>query len=331
MTTGKGASPGKSGAAAGWTTADVPDQSGRTVLVTGASSGLGLRSAEAFAAHGARVLLGCRNPAKGEAARAQVAAVASGPAPELVRIDLADLGSVRRAASAVAGHTGRLDVLMNNAGVMAVPLGRTTEGFELQIGTNHLAHYALTGLLLPLLLQAPAARVVSVSSQAHRMGRIRWEDLNWRRKPYSRWRAYGQSKLANLLFTGELDRRADAAGTGLLAVAGHPGYADTHLQTAVHEATGARLRAQGMKVLNKLAAQPDSMGALPQLYAATMPDVIGGEYFGPSGPAEWRGHPRRVGMSKAARDPEAGRRLWELSAELTGITYQWPSPTGGSG
>jgi NAD(P)-dependent dehydrogenase (short-subunit alcohol dehydrogenase family) len=173
-------------------------------------------------------------------------------------------------------------------------------------------------------LRAEAPRVVAISSQAHRMGRIRWDDPNWTEGRYSRWLAYGQSKLANLLFVGELDRQASAAGTTLTATAAHPGYADTHLQTAAHEQTGQTWKARGMKLLNRFAAQPAADGALPQLYAATMPDVIGGEYFGPSGPAEWRGSPRRVGMSTAARDAEAGKRLWELSERLTGVAYPWP-------
>lgn len=311
-----------------WTTDDIPDQSGRTVLVTGASSGLGLRSAEALAAKGAWVLLGCRDPGRAEAARARVAARAAGKAPEVVLIDLADLGSVRRGADGVAARAERLDLLMANAGVMAVPRRRTADGFESQLGTNHLGHFALTGLLLPVLLRAGAPRVVAVSSQAHRMGRIRWDDPNWERGRYSRWLAYGQSKLANLLFIGELDRRAARAGTGLVAAAAHPGYADTHLQSAAAEESGQPWKARGMRLLNRVVAQPAEVGALPQLYAATMPDVVGGEYFGPSGPMEWRGAPQRVGMARPARDPAAAERLWALSERLTGVAYAWPADAG---
>jgi protochlorophyllide reductase len=304
-----------------WTAADIPDQSGRTVLVTGANSGLGLRTAEALASRGARMLLGCRDPGRGEAARSAVAATATGPAPELVPLDLADLASVRDAADAVAQAVDRLDVLVNNAGVMALPLRRTVDGFELQFATNHLGHYALTGLLLPDLLRAEGSRVVTVSSNAHRMGRNDWSDPNWERRRYLKWPAYGQSKLANLLFTRELARRAREAGSSLVAVAAHPGNSATHLLAASTDASGRRLVGQVMNWGNRLIAQPDSAGALPQLYGATMPDVVPGEYFGPDRLFQIRGHPTRVGAAAAARDDEAARRLWQLSEELTGVEY----------
>jgi NAD(P)-dependent dehydrogenase (short-subunit alcohol dehydrogenase family) len=303
----------------------IPDQRGRTVVVTGATSGLGLRSAEALAARGARVLLAGRSPSRLETAAAGVQAVASGPAPEAVVLDLADLSSVRAGAADIAGRAGAVDVLMNNAGVMAVPEARTVDGFELQLATNHLGHVALTGLLLPALLAAPAARVVTTSSVAHRMGRIREDDLQWERRPYSRWGAYGQSKLANLLFAFELDRRAQRAGTALVSVAAHPGYADTHLQTAGPELAGRRASAAFFRVLNALVAQSDAQGALPQLYAATMPDAGGGSFWGPDGPGEVRGGPRRVGASRAATDEGAARRLWERSEALTGVRFDWPA------
>jgi NAD(P)-dependent dehydrogenase (short-subunit alcohol dehydrogenase family) len=304
-----------------WTSADIPDQNGRTVLVTGANSGLGLRTAEALAARGAHVLMGCRDATRGEAARSEVTTSATGPAPELVLLDLADLGSVRDAAQSVADAVERLDVLVNNAGVMAMPLRRTADGFELQFATNHLGHYALTGLLLPVLLRAKAPRVVTVSSNGHRMGRNDWSDPNWERRRYVKWLAYGQSKLANLLFTRELARRAHEAGSPLVAVAAHPGNSATHLLAASTDASGSRLVGRMMNWGNQLIAQPDSAGALPQLYAATMPDVIPGEYFGPDRLFQLRGHPTRVGPSAAARDDEAARRLWQLSEELTGVTY----------
>jgi NAD(P)-dependent dehydrogenase (short-subunit alcohol dehydrogenase family) len=302
-----------------WTSADIPDQAGRTVLITGANSGLGLRSAEALAGKGARVLMGCRNETKAKAALDEVRAVATGPEPEVVRMDLADLASVRAAAEQVDGTVERLDVLMNNAGVMAVPLARTADGFEMQFGTNHLGHFALTGLLLPVLGRAQSPRVVSTSSTAHRMGRMRWDDLNWKQGRYMKWPAYGQSKLANLLFTFELDRRARAAGSDVVAVAAHPGYASTHLQAT---SSGRNtFKAAFFEVGNRLLAQSDAMGALPQLYAATMPDVVGGEYFGPDGRFESRGHPHRVGTTSAARDAESARRLWEASEALTGVSF----------
>jgi NAD(P)-dependent dehydrogenase (short-subunit alcohol dehydrogenase family) len=304
-----------------WTAADIPDQTGRTVLVTGANSGLGLRTAEALAARGAHVLMGCRDATRGEAARSDVTTGATGPVPDVVPLDLADLGSVRDAARSVADAVERLDVLVNNAGVMAMPLRRTADGFELQFATNHLGHYALTGLLLPVLLRAKGPRVVTVSSNVHRMGRNDWSDPNWESRRYFKWLAYGQSKLANLLFTRELARRAHEAGSSLVAVAAHPGNSATHLVPASAEASGSRLVGQMMNWGNRLIAQPDSAGALPQLYAATMPDVIPGEYFGPDRLFQLRGHPTRVGSSAAAQDDEAAGRLWQLSEELTGVAY----------
>ncbi len=310
-----------------WTTSDIPDQTGRTVLVTGATSGLGLRSAEALAGKGACVLLAGRNPVKLATALEKVRRVASGAAPEGVPLDLTDLGSVRAAAEEVGDRDERLDVLMNNAGVMAVPKGVTTDGFESQLGTNHLGHFALTARLLPLLLRAPAPRVVTTSSVAHRTGRMRWDDLQWDRARYSRWGAYGQSKLANLLFAFELDRRAGRAGAALCSVAAHPGYAATHLQSVGPELEGNKVTAAFFAVANRVVAQSDAQGALSQLRAATMPDVRGGEYWGPDGPGEVRGNPKLVGASKAATDEADAARLWDLSQELTGVAFDWPEPT----
>jgi NAD(P)-dependent dehydrogenase (short-subunit alcohol dehydrogenase family) len=306
----------------GWTATDIPDQMGRTVLVTGASSGLGLRSAEALARAGATVLLGCRNPDKGDAAREQVAADATGPEPRVVALDLADLDSVRSCAEGLTETVDRLDVLMNNAGVMAIPRAVSAQGFEMQFATNHLGHYALTARVLPLLRRADGPRVVTVSSTAHRPGRIRWDDLDWEHG-YGKWRAYAQSKVANLLFTFELDRRARAAGVDLVAAAAHPGYAATHLQAVGPEQSQNRFMARASEVSNRLFAQTDAMGALPQLYAATMPDVRGGEFFGPDGLFEQRGHPKRVGASRAARNEADARRLWEVSEQLTGVEFDF--------
>jgi NAD(P)-dependent dehydrogenase (short-subunit alcohol dehydrogenase family) len=295
-----------------WSADDIPDQTGRTVVITGANSGLGFRSAQALAAHGARVLLACRNPQKAATALDEVKAVATGETPEVVALDLADLDSVRAAAADVASRVDRIDVLMNNAGIMATPKALTPQGFESQLGTNHLGHFALTGLLLPALQAAPAPRVISTSSQAHRMGRMRWHDLQWSRG-YERWRAYGQSKLANLLFMRELATRT--ASTSLTSAAAHPGWAATHLQSGAGFAK--KLSALG----NSFLAQSDSMGALPQLYAATMPDVVSGEYFGPDGAFERAGHPTRVGMTAHARDDADAARLWQVSEDLTGVTF----------
>lgn len=300
-----------------WTPADLPDLSGRSALVTGANSGLGLHTALGLAAKGARVLLACRDAARGQAALERVRAAGPGVAAELVALDLADLASVRRAADEVAGRLDRLDVLVDNAGVMAVPRRLTADGFELQLGTNHLGHFALTGLLLPLLLAAPAPRVVVVSSGAHRTGRIRFDDLMGERS-YGRWTAYGQSKLANLLFARELSRRA--AGTPLLVASAHPGYAATHLQSG----QGSPLLEAVMRLGNAVVAQSDAQGAWPQLYAAAMPDVRPDDYWGPH-LLEVRGHPKRVGRSAAARDDAVARRLWEVSEQLTGVAYALPA------
>ena len=302
-----------------WTAEDIPDQAGRTVLITGANTGLGLASARALAAKGARVLLACRDQTKGEAAVDDVALHATGPAPELVTVDLADLESIRSAVAGLDDGLDHLDVLVNNAGVMATPRRTTAQGFELQIGTNHLGHFALTGLLLPTLLAAPAPCVVNVSSMGHRMGRIHLDDLSWEHRHYQRWLAYGQSKLANLLFTSELQRRATAAGAPLLAVAAHPGTAATELTRSVPGAGFAG------PLFERWVAQSPEMGALPQLYAATMPDVGPDDYWGPDGAFEQRGYPRKVGRSRAARDTATAERLWDLSEQLTGVTYAFPA------
>lgn len=315
--------------APGWTAADVPDQSERTVVVTGATSGLGLVSARVLAGAGARVLLAARNPGKAATARDEVGAVASGPAPEVVILDLADLESVRTAAADISDRVDSLDVLMNNAGVMALPLARTAQGFELQFGTNHLGHAALTGLLLPTLLNAERPRVVTTSSNAHRLGRIRNHDLSWHDR-YRKWPAYGQSKLANLLFALELDRRARSAGTDLVSVAAHPGYAATHLQAAAPEASGNKVMAAVMEVGNGLLAQSADDGALPQIYAATMGDVRGGDYYGPSRLMEMRGAPVPVLPSARARDRAAAAGLWAQTERLTGITFAWPTSDTGA-
>ncbi|MFZ6005646.1 MAG: oxidoreductase [Actinomycetota bacterium] len=305
-----------------WTASDIPDLTGRTIVITGANSGLGLRSAEALAAHGAHVVMACRNAEKAAAALESVKAQATGAAPEVVALDLSSLRSVRDCAADLVGRVGKVDVLMNNAGIMAVPKSKTEDGFESQIGTNHLGHFALAGLVLPALLAARDPRVVTVSSNAHKFGRMHLDDLSFERTHYSRWRAYGQSKLANLLFSGELQRRATASGTSLTSVAAHPGYAATNLTSG--PATGASLLKPFLALGDKLAGQPDHMGALPQLYAATMPDVMADDYWGPDSFREQRGHPTRVGRTKHASDTEAARTLWELSEQLTGVRYPWP-------
>ncbi len=290
--------------------------------MTGASSGLGFETALELARHGAEVTLGVRDGGRGAAAAERIRASVGGANVSVGEVDLADLASVRALA---AGWTGPLHLLVNNAGVMALPYGLTVDGFEMQLGTNHLGHFALTGLLLPALLRGTAepnpARVVTVASGAHWAGRIDLEDLQGERR-YRRWEAYAQSKLANLLFAFELDRRASAAGLGLISVAAHPGYAATNLQSAGPRMEG-RLGARAFYATgNLLLGQSAARGALPQLYAATAPDVRGGEYFGPRGPFEWRGSPVRVRASARANDPDLARDLWEESVRLTGVAFE---------
>jgi len=263
-----------------------------------------------------------RDAAKAAAALMAVKATATGPEPEVVALDLSSLASVAECAEQLGSEHDHLDVLMNNAGIMAVPKGTTADGFESQLGTNHLGHFALTGRVLPLLLAAPEPRVVSVSSNAHRFGRMHFDDLFFERSRYSRWKAYGQSKLANLLFTSELQRRAVEAHTALTALAAHPGYAATNLTSG--PAIGAALLKPLLIVGDRLVGQPDHMGALPQLYAATMPDVLPDDYWGPDAFREQRGHPTRVGRTARALDTDAAARLWARSEELTGVTYPWP-------
>jgi NAD(P)-dependent dehydrogenase (short-subunit alcohol dehydrogenase family) len=292
----------------GFTTADIQDLTALTAIVTGATSGIGLETARALTAHGARVILAVRDEAKGRTA----AATLPGPGtPEVRPLDLASLESVRSFAR--DWQEQPLDLLINNAGVMIPPLGSTADGFELQFGTNHLGHFALTNLLLPHV----TSRVVTVSSNAHRAGRIDFDDLNWERKKYRSWGAYGQSKLANLLFTAELQRRLSESGSKVLSMAAHPGYAATNLQSH----SGSRLMDFAMGTLgNRLLAQDAAGGALPTLYAATA-DLPGNSYVGPSGFASMRGAPAPCARSTQASDDAAARRLWQASEQLTGLSF----------
>jgi NAD(P)-dependent dehydrogenase (short-subunit alcohol dehydrogenase family) len=300
-----------------WTVSRIPDQSGRIAIVTGANSGLGLVTARELARAGARVVLACRNTQKGEAALGDCQAAARAGEIELEQLDLASLDSVRGFAERFrAGHDG-LDLLINNAGVMATPRRRTADGFELQFGTNHLGHFALTALLIGEMEGRDDARVVTLSSGAHRIGRIAFDNLGGDRR-YFRWRAYGQSKLANLLFALELDRRLRAAGSTVKSLAAHPGYAATNLQFAGPPGVDAAI----MKVSNRVIAQSDEMGALPTLYAATEPGLESGTFCGPDGFLEQRGHPKPVSPSSAARDEEVARRLWEVSEQMTGVRFE---------
>lgn len=300
----------------GWSAHDIPDQSGRTAVVTGANSGLGYVTARELARKGARVVLACRSEARGRDAVERLLGELPGADVELRRLDLGDLASVRE----FAPRYERLDLLVNNAGVMALPYGTTVDGFERQFGVNHLGHFALTGLLLPALLAAPGARVVTVSSMAHLLGNIDPRDLNSERR-YRRWTAYGRSKTANLLFTHELARRLAAAGAGVVAVAAHPGYAATNLQTAGPRAEGRRGAERLMEIGNRFLAQPAEAGALPVLYAATAPDVPPDSFTGPSF-AMWRGAPAPSWRAPWTLDDRAGERLWAASERLTGVSYE---------
>ncbi|MGH2894901.1 MAG: oxidoreductase [Solirubrobacteraceae bacterium] len=287
-----------------FSTDSLGTMAGKTVIVTGANSGIGRAAASALADHSARVVLAVRNTGKGDAAASEMAGTT-----EVRHLDLASLASVKEFA---AGWDGPIDVLINNAGVMIPPLSRTADGFEMQFGTNHLGHFALTNLLLPHI----TGRVVTVSSTAHRMGRIDFSDLNWERKPYRAWRAYGQSKLANLLFTAELQRRLTAAGSEVRANAAHPGYAATNLQFHSENRFMDLISVIG----NRVIAQDDKGGALPSLYAAVA-DIPGNSFAGPGGLMESRGAPKLVGRTGAAQDMEVARRLWDVSEQLTGVSF----------
>ena len=308
-----------------WDASDIPDQSGRVAIVTGANSGLGLATSRELAKAGARVVMAARDQARGEAALSEVRAAAPEGEVELASLDLADLASVRAFAAGVTGPNGAIDLLINNAGVMATPRRLTADGFELQFGTNHLGHFALTGLLLGALLRNDGSRVVTVSSGAHRSGRIKFDDLEGAQR-YFRWAAYGQSKLANLLFAFELEHRAEASGARLASMAAHPGYSATNLQSAGPGVGGGPLAALNksvMAVTNHLIAQSEDDGALPSLYAATFPGLPGGSFIGPDGLFEARGAPRIVDSSSASKDPATADRLWAVSEELTGVSFDF--------
>ena len=299
-----------------WTFDDIPDQSGRTAIVTGANTGIGLETARMLAKKGASVVLACRNPEKGEAALAKILAERPAGTATLSALDLSDLESVSAFATAFASKHERLDLLINNAGVMVPPLGRTRQGFELQFGTNHLGHFALAGRLLPLVQKTPGARVVVVSSTAQNFGRIDFDDLNWERRSYSAWRAYCQSKLANTMFALELARRLAAAGSDGRATSAHPGWTATDLQR----------NAGAARFFNPLIAMKPEGGALTTLRAATDPAAESGSYWGPSGWFELTGSPAPARISKAAKDEAAAARLWEISETLTGFSFSFSLP-----
>lgn len=288
----------------------LPDQSGRMAIVTGANSGIGFETARVLADKGATVIMACRNLGKANPKADEIRAGHPKGTVDVMELDLSDLESVKRFTDAFRARHARLDLLINNAGIMVPPYGKTVQGFETQIGVNHLGHFALTGQLLDLVLGTPGSRIVTVSSVAHYFGKIDFADLNWE-NGYKAQAAYSQSKLANLLFTYELQRRLEAAGKGTLAVAAHPGWTETNLQE----------HASAVKFLNRFFAQEPEMGALPTLYAATESNVKGAEYYGPCGLLEMNGPPKRVGSNRRSRDKGVAKRLWEVSEDLTGTRF----------
>ncbi|MBX0322780.1 SDR family oxidoreductase [Halomicroarcula sp. F13] len=308
---------------AGWTADDMPAMEDQTVVVTGANSGLGYEGTKAFARKGATVVMACRSLDRGERAASEIRRADGRGELDVRECDLADLDSVAAFAEVVREEYDAVDVLCNNAGVMAIPRQETADGFEMQLGVNHFGHFALTGHLLPALRASDGeARVVTQSSGAHEMGELDFADLQSERD-YGKWSAYGQSKLANLLFAYELERRLDESGADVRSVACHPGYADTDLQFRGPREMGSSLRMAGMKVANALFGQSAAQGALPMLYAATAEAVIGGEYVGPDGLLDMRGHPEFQQSNAASRDEADAERLWDVSEELTGVTYDF--------
>ena len=305
-----------------WTPAEMPDLSGKVAIVTGANSGLGLETSAGLAARGATVVMACRDPKRASSALDDVRRRAPGAKVETMALDLADLSSIRAFATAFKARYSRLDILCNNAGVMHLPYQKTRDGFEMQIGTNHLGHFALTGLLLDRLNATPQARVVNVASVAHRFTKgIDLDDLNWERKPYSKADAYGKSKLANLMFHYELERRLKKSGSPVMTVAAHPGYSATNIGFGTKDKTPL-LKRWAMNMGNTLFAQSAYMGALPSLYAATVQHVQPGDYIGPDGWfMQFRGYPACVDARPAARDAAQAAKLWTLSEQLTGVRY----------
>jgi len=294
-----------------WNAKLLGDQTGRVAIVTGSNSGIGFETARVLAEKGATVVMACRNLEKAGPKADEIRSAHPGANVEVMELDLSDLDSVRRFAEAFRARHSRLDLLINNAGIMVPPYGQTEQGFETQFGVNHLGHFALTGSLLDLITNTRGSRIVTVSSVAHYLGKIQFSDLNWE-KGYKAQPAYGQSKLANLLFTYELQRRLAAAGKDTLAVAAHPGWTETNLQA----------HAKGVKFMNRFLAQKPLMGALPTLYAATEPSVNGAEYYGPSGFMEMNGPPKRVKSNKRSYDQNVAKQLWDVSEELTGVHFQ---------
>jgi protochlorophyllide reductase len=308
-----------------WSTEDIGDQTGRLALVTGANSGIGYETARALADHGAHVILACRDHEKARQARDKLESELVRSSLEVLHLDLADLVSVRRAADQVLSAHARLDMLVNNAGVMGTPYRQTADGFELQIATNHLGHFALTGLLLDRIVTTERSRIVTVSSHMHRMGRLRPDDVAGAAF-HSTWVAYGTSKLANLLFTFELSRRLQAAGLRTQALAAHPGWTRSNLAGSGAALGSSRLRRKLGRMAGSMLGQSTAAGALPVLCAATSSSVRSGQYIGPAGPFGLYGPPKVARPTRRALDAEAAAALWEASEELTGVRYSVDTP-----
>ncbi|MGB1580291.1 MAG: oxidoreductase [Nevskiales bacterium] len=303
-----------------WTSTDIPDLNGVTAVVTGANSGLGLHTTRGLAAAGGRVIMACRNQAKADTAADTIRTEYPQAELEVRSLDLSSLDSVQAFADGISKDKLTIHRLVNNAGIMAVPEGQTADGFEMQMGTNHLGHFALTGLLLGSL--SDDARIINVSSMAHRWTPgINFDDLNWQSRRYKRWQAYGDSKLANLLFTFGLRDRLTKAGAKIITAAAHPGYSATHLQFVAAEQKQSRFEKWVMAAANAVVAQPAEMGALPSLYATTASDIESGDFIGPDGFQQIRGYPRKVGCRKQARSTELADQLWRTSEALTQTSY----------
>jgi len=294
-----------------WESRDIPDQKDRIAVVTGSSSGIGYETARVLAEKKAEVIIAVRNLHKGKTAADKILEQHPFVNVKVMELDLASLESVRHFADEFKKNFNRLDLLINNAGVMMPPYSKTADGFELQFGTNHLGHFALTGLLFDLISATPGSRIVNVSSSAHNYGKLDFSDLNWEKRSYNKMRTYGDSKIANLYFTYELQKRVEKSGGNLLVTAAHPGWTATELQR----------HAGVLRFLNNFFSQDITMGALPTLYAAVGPDVRGGDYYGPSGWREMRGYPNKVQSNSLSHNEEIAERLWKISEDLTGVRY----------
>lgn len=307
-----------------WTQKDIPDLTGKIVVITGANSGLGFECAKTMAAKGATVVMTVRNLQKGESARAEIQKEQPNASLDLMQLDVGDLSSVRSFATAFKDKYDRLDILLNNAGVMAIPRQETPDGFEMQLGVNHLGHFALTGLLLDVITQTPNARIHNVSSSAHYTGTIHFDDLMGE-QAYNRWGAYGQSKLANVLFTFELQKRLTSAGHGTIANTSHPGLVIGNLQANSVEQSGTGIEGFVYRIIEPILAQDISMGVLPMLYAITAEDAKGGVFYGPR-TFNLRGYPAEKEAKKEAHDADTRRRFWEVSEQLTGVVFDFSQP-----